>query len=55
MSSVSGCLLVAYQNVFDILLLIEGVINMQYGTAWITEYVFDTLFLETTDGNVGTG
>ena len=52
---VGGSLLVAYQHMLDIVLLVEGIVNMQYSTARITEQVFDTLLLKATDDNLGAG
>ncbi len=51
-----GCsLLMADQNMFDLFLLVEGVVYMQDGATRIAEEVFDTFILEKTRYNFGTG
>ncbi len=46
---VDRALLMAHQDMLDVLLLVEFVINMQDGTARITKEIFDALILEATD------
>jgi hypothetical protein len=41
------CLFVAHQDVFDILLVIQCIIDMQHCTARITEQEIDTFVFET--------
>ncbi len=47
-------LLVANQNMFDLLLLEKGVVNMQNGPTGVTEHTFDLFFLEAPDYNFRT-
>ncbi len=49
------CLFVAYQDVLDRFLLEQLVIQRQDGTARITEYELDALFLKTSNRDFGTG
>jgi hypothetical protein len=50
---VHGGLLVAYQDVLEFVLLEDGVVDVQYGAAWITENVFNAFFRQTTDEYFG--
>ena len=50
-----GRLLVADQNVLDLILLEQFVVNEKDGTARITEDVFDLFFLKTPDYNFCAG
>ncbi|MPN16094.1 hypothetical protein SDC9_163432 [bioreactor metagenome] len=47
----NGGLLMANQDVLDVLLLEKGVVNMQNGTAWVTEHIIDLFFLQAPDYN----
>ena len=46
---VNGGLLVAHQDVLDVLLVVEVIVNMQHGTARITKQIFNAFFLEAAD------
>ena len=50
-----GALLVARQDMPDLVLAVQGVIDVQYGTAGVTEYVLDALVLQRTDKDICTG
>ena len=49
------CLLMTHQDVFDLFLLVQRIIDMQYRTTRVAEQVFDTLIAQATDKNLGTG
>jgi hypothetical protein len=38
-------LFVTHQDMFNIILFLQRIVNMQYGTARVTEEVFDTFVL----------
>jgi hypothetical protein len=50
---VTGGLFVADQHVLDVVLEVERVINVQDGTARITEQIFDAFFLQAADQDLG--
>lgn len=47
----NGGLLVANQNVLDLILLEKCVINVQNGTTGVTEHTIDLFFLQAPDYN----
>ena len=51
-----GCmnrrLFVAHQYMFDLILIEQGIIDKQHRPAGIAENVFDSFFLQTSDGNL---
>ena len=50
-----GTLLVSNQDVLDLVLLEQLVVDVEYRAARVAEDIFDTFFLEATDGDFGTG
>jgi hypothetical protein len=48
-------LFVANQNMFDLILLEQRIINMEYRPTRIAEYIFDLFFLQAPDYNLRTG
>jgi hypothetical protein len=53
-SHVHRCLLVPYQNVFDLVLPEQRIINMKGCTTRIAVYVLDPLILQGTNQHIGT-
>jgi hypothetical protein len=48
-----GCpLFMPYQNVFDVVLMKNGIIDVQYRTTWIAKNKFDTFVFKTLDNDV---
>ena len=54
-SRVRGGLLVAHQDVFDLLLAVQGVVDVQHRTARVAEYVPHALIAQETDDDFGAG
>ncbi len=46
---VKGGLFMPNQHMFDVVLGVQGVVNVQHGAAWITEHALDAFFLEAAD------
>ena len=53
--TVHGGLLVAHENVFELVLFENLVVDRQDRAAWIAEYELDPLRLKTSDGDLGAG
>ena len=51
---VDGGLFVTDQHMLDMVLGVQGVIDVQHGAARITEHAFDAFFLQATDENFST-
>ncbi|MPM86912.1 hypothetical protein SDC9_134005 [bioreactor metagenome] len=47
-------LLVAYQDMPDLILLEKGIVDVQNGTAWVSEHAIDLFFLQAPDYNFRT-
>jgi hypothetical protein len=52
---VQSSLFMAHQDVLDLILIEQGIVNMQNGSARVAKYVFDSLFLQTADSNFRSG
>ncbi len=48
-------LLVAHQDMFDLVLVEQGVVNVEHGSARVAEHKLDTLLLEALDRYFCTG
>jgi hypothetical protein len=49
-----GCLFVAHQNMFETILFIERVVNVQDRATWIAKDEFDFFLIQARDNNVRT-
>ncbi len=49
------CLFVTYQNVFETILLENGIVDVENCSAWVTENVLDAFLFQTFDNDFRAG
>ena len=48
-------LFMTYQNVFETVLFEDGIVDVEYCSAWVTENVLDAFFFQTFDNDFRAG